>query len=128
MRAVRIAVGERSGPGLVGEPPPDALGNDAGRQRYVSRGDALRDRDQVGLDPEHVAAEPGAEPPEAAYDLVGDQQHVMAVKDLLDGRAVALWGDDDAVCRLNRLGDERGDRGGSLGDDQLIQLGSQTGD
>ena len=65
MRRVRVAVAERAARRALDEHPPDAVGDDAARERDVAGGEALGDRDQVGLDPEDVAAEPLPEPAEA---------------------------------------------------------------
>ena len=62
------------------------------------------------------------EPAEAGDDLVGDQQDVVPAQDLLDRLEVAVRRHDHAARALDRLGDERRDRLGPFGEDQLLEL------
>ena len=89
MPAVGVAVAERRGRRLVPERRLHALRRDHGAERHVARGQALRAGHEVGLDAVALAAEPGAEPAEAADDLVRDEQHVVRVAELADRGPVA---------------------------------------
>src|SRR6185503_8592961 len=86
---VRAALQERRR-GLGPERLAYALGRDHRAERHVARRDPLRARDHVGREPVLLAAEPGAEAPEAGDHLVRDQQHAALATDALDLRPVAV--------------------------------------
>ena len=61
-----------------------------------------------------------AEPAPRADDLVGDQQHVVAVADLAHALEVAVGRHEAAAGVLDRLEDHRGDGLGALELDRLL--------
>ena len=70
-----------------------------------------------GLRPEHVA---GAA--EAADHLVDDEQDVVLLQDRLHAIEVGRRRHDHAAGAHHRLGEERGDRIGTLAQDQLLEV------
>ena len=107
-RGVHVALVHRRGEDRV----VHALGQDDPAQRQIAAGDALGERDDVGLDVPMAQREP---PPGAAKpgdDLVGDQQHLVAVADLAQPREIRFRRDDDPARPHHRLADDRGHRVG----------------
>ena len=72
-------------------------------------GDALGHGHDVGLDAVVLDGEQLAGAPEAALDLVGDEEDALLVEDLLDALEVAVRRHDDAALAHHRLGDEGAD-------------------
>ena len=101
---------------------PHPFRDEAARERDVRGRQALRDRDQVRLDPEELAPEPAAEASEAGDHLVGDQQDVVATEHLLDRREVTRGRDEHTAGCLQRLGDKGGDGLRALPEDQLLEV------
>src|SRR6266545_2456497 len=90
--------------------------------RGVPAGQALGEGDDVGLVAVAVGAEPVPEPAEGADDLVGDQQHAVAVADLADPLEVAGRWREAAAGVLHRLDVDRGDRLGALHQDAPLDV------
>src|SRR4030095_1881538 len=96
-------------------------------EREVAAGDALRGREQVGVElPEH-RREPRAEPAEAGDDLVGDEEDLVAATERAQRREVAGRRNDDATRALHRLDEHRTDRVRAFALDRLLGLGETPG-
>ena len=115
---VRQPAGERP----VGEDVRDRAAHHDRAERQVGRRQALRHRQQVGHDVPVVDREPAAGAPEAAHDLVGDQEDAVAVADLADALEVAVGRDEDPVRADDRLEDEGRDRVRALEHDDLLEV------
>ena len=102
---------------------PELLGDDGAREWRVGRGEAFGDGDDVWLHAVVVAAEHGAQTPEAGHHLVGDQEHIVLGEHLLDGGPIAFGRRHDTAGAENGLTDEGGDAIRPLGQDQFLQLG-----
>ena len=105
---------------------PDLVRDQGCRHGHVGARQALGDRHHVGLDAVALGAEHAPRAAEAADDLVGDHQHIVAPQHLLDGGEVAFGRQDHAARAHHRLGDEGGDGLGPLGDDHLLELGREV--
>ena len=69
-----------------------AIGNDAGPQGQIARGQALGAGDDVGLDSEdNLGRKPMAQPPKACDNLVRDIQNIMGTTDIEAALVIALW-------------------------------------
>ncbi len=79
---VRVAVPPYAG-ALGPERLAHARADDDTAERHVPGGDALREGQEVGLEPEAAAREPVADATEAADHLVHEEQHVALAADLL---------------------------------------------
>ncbi len=118
----RVGVGVHPHP-LVGvEGGGDAVADADAAERHVARRDRLGELHDVGLDAPVVEGEEGAGAAEAGDDLVGDEQHVVAVADLADAGEVVVLGHDDPARPLHRLGEEHRDGVGALPLDRPFQL------
>ena len=108
---------------LAGDLGHQPVGDQAGAERQVARGQALGAGDDVGLDAEHVLGrEPVAEPAEGGDHLVGDVEHVVAAADLEAALMVARGRDDHAARGQDRLGDEGGDPVGAGVADGVLEV------
>src|SRR5947199_5059049 len=107
------AVGEGPGGGLE-EGRGQRFADDDPAQGRVARRRALREGDEVRDDTQHAAAEPVAEAPKRADDLVGDQEDAVPVADLAQRAPVAVRWDQRAAAVLDRLGEDGPDRPGAL--------------
>ena len=107
---------------------PERLGHarrgDHSAEREVAGGDPLRDRDQVGREPEPLGREPRPRAPEAGDHLVEDQQHLTFAADLLHALEVALGRDHDAAGADHRLREEGT---GVVGADAVDRLRERLG-
>ena len=104
----------------------DLLAHSRGTKRDVGRVDALGEDHEVRLDAPGTGAEHGAGPAEAGDDLVGDQEHAVAVADLAHQRPEGVGRHDHAAACLDRFGDEGGHRVGALEQDLALErLGAQ---
>src|SRR5688572_32416248 len=80
---VRVAVEKLYAATLTGgEGVVDRILDDHAAERHGARGDALRERDEVGLDAEMLRGERGAEAPPASDHLVEHEQDAVAGADL----------------------------------------------
>ena len=95
--------------------------------RGVRRGEAFRDRHQIGPDVVELRAEPRAEAAEAGNDLVGAEQDVVAVAQLTDAAPVPLRRRECTAGVLHRLEDHHRNRLRACGLDRLLQLVEQEG-
>lgn len=100
----------------------DPVRDDAGADRGVARGHALRAGDHVRHVAELVAGEDRAEAAEGADDLVGDEQHVVLVADLADPLEVAGRRREAAARVLHGLQEDGRDGLGALEEDLLLDL------
>ena len=98
----------------------DVIGDDHRAHRDARRRQALGGRDDVRDVAVALAAEEVAEAPPRADDLVGDQQHAVAVADLADAGEVAGLRLEAAAGVLHGLEDHRRDGLGALGEDALL--------
>ena len=88
---VGVAVAEdRARDRVVPERGTDPGTRDHATQGHVPRGHALRERDEVGLDPVALAPHQAPVPAEPGDDLVGDEQDVELAAQLLEPREVAV--------------------------------------
>ncbi len=131
----RFATADRAAHGVTAEGEPvrerglaleeglgEEVATDHRAERRVAAGEPLGAGDDVGEVVVALAAEHRAEPAERADDLVGHEQHAVAVADLADPLEVAL-GRDEATARvLHRFEEHRGDGVGALEDDALLEL------
>ena len=99
-----------------------AVGDQQRAERRVAARQALRARDQVGLVAVALAAEPLAEPAEAADHLVGDLQDAVGVADLAHAAVVLRMRRERAARVLDGLHDHHGDGLGPLLLDRLGDL------
>src|SRR5205814_4733856 len=87
----------------------DATRDDDAAEGQVAARHALRERDEVRLDPEALVAEPGTEAPETADDGVADEEHARVTADLGGAFEVALGWRHHTAGADHRLDEERGD-------------------
>ncbi len=88
----------------------ETIAYDRGSKRRISRRQALRASDDVGLIVVPVACKHVAEPTEGADGLVGYQQHAVAIADLAHALEIRGWRYQAATCVLDGL-DEEGRNG-----------------
>ena len=100
--------------GVVEERLGEAVADHHAAQRRVAGGDALGERDHVGLVAVALAAEHVAEAAERGDDLVADEQDVVLVADLAHALPVAVGWGERAAGVLHRLHEHRGDAVGAL--------------
>ena len=103
----------------------DVLGHRERAHRHVGRGDRLGHRDGRGLDAEGLRAPPVAGAGEAADHLVGDEGDVVLGQHRLHLLEIGLGRHQHAARAHHRLGDEGGDRLGSLALDHRLQVARQ---
>src|SRR4029079_15304808 len=87
-----------------------AVGHEHPADRRVAARQALGEGDEVGLEAVPLRAEPLTETAEGTDDLVGDEQHAVAVTDLAYPLEVAGRRPETATGVLHRLEVDRGDR------------------
>src|SRR5205823_5306655 len=106
----------------------DPLGRGDGRQRGVAAGDPLPHRHEVRRRTVLIDRPPGARETGSAQDLVGHEQHLIAVADLPD-RAEILRARRGRPRRgaAHRLRDERGHRVGPRPPDRGLEGGAAAG-
>ena len=92
----------------------EAVRGDHRPERRIPRGQALGHRDDVGLVVVAQRPEPVAEAPEGADDLVGDEEHAVAVADLAHALEVPRRWREAAAGVLHRLEEDRGHGVGAL--------------
>ena len=104
---------------------PERLGDprsrDRGAHRQVAAGDALRARDDVGLELPASAREPRTAAAEPRDDFVRDEQHAGLAAHGAGGRQVAVGSGVHAARADHRLAEERGDPAGA----DLLDHGAQ---
>ena len=100
----------------------DALVHEHRADRLVTGAQPLGDRDEVGADAFLLEREERPRAAHAAHDLVGDEQHVVAVADLADAAEVARRrGDAAGGGAHHRLRDEGRDTARSRRDDRGLE-------
>ena len=109
MPRVGVAVPEHLSRASLPERLDDLGTGDDRADRQVPGAEALGAGDQVRIEVEPLAGEPGAHPAVARDHLVGDEQHVVAPADLADGVQVSLRRRVDAAGTDHRLAEERRD-------------------
>ncbi len=112
MGTERLALQERRR--VVEERLGDAVADHHTAEGRISTGEALRERDHVGLVAVALTAEHVPEAAERGDDLVADEEHVVLVADLADSRPVALGRGERAAGVLHRLHEHRGHAVGPL--------------
>ena len=119
---IGVAVPPQAGAGL-----PEGFGHPGGRDhrahREVAARDALRARDDVGLEVPPRAREPVADASEPRDDLVRDEQDAGLAADRADLGEVALGRREHAPGADHRLAEERGHPLGTGGRDRLAERG-----
>ena len=110
-RVTRVRVAVSPDARLRGAPERllDPAADDDAAERHVPRGDALRERDRVRIEPEATAGKPVADPPVAADHLVGDEEDPVVTADLPHGLEVAVGWEEDAARADDRLAEECSD-------------------
>ena len=105
MPRVRVAVAPDA---CAGRPErlADARADDDAAQREVPGGDALRERDEIRVEPESRAREPVADAAEAADDLVRDEEDVPLAADAEGLLEVPGRREQDTACPHDRLAEE----------------------
>ena len=78
MPTVSEAVHQRQLRARLAQPLPDLAADYGAAERHIAARDALRKCQEVRPDVVAIAAEPAPRAPKARYDLVCDQQHVVA--------------------------------------------------
>ena len=97
--------------GLAGEKGlGDLVGDENPAHCRVRAGQALGEGDHVRRVVEALSAEPGAEAPESADDLVGEEKNPVALRDLAEALPIAGGGDDRTARVLHRLHDDHRNR------------------
>ncbi|MEA3078410.1 MAG: hypothetical protein QOF60_3318 [Actinomycetota bacterium] len=117
---VPVAQHER-GVGL--ERRPHGSADEHAPDREVARAHALGEGDEVGAHAVDLGAEPRAQPPEAADDLVEDQEGAGGVAALAQPGEVAVGRRKHATRAHDRLGDDGGDAMGTVPGDDLVDRG-----
>ena len=112
----------QEGGALLQEGLHQPVGGDHGPQRRVARGEPLGHRDDVGLVPVAVGAEPVPETAERADHLVGDQEDAVPVADLAHPLEVPVRRWEAPASVLHRLEVDRGDGVRPLPDDGPLDL------
>ena len=126
---VRVAVAPDARGGRVPERLLDRAADDDAAERHVAGGDALRERDRVGIEPDAAACEPVADAAVAADHLVGDEQDAVGAADLAHRVEVAVGRQEHAAGADDRLAEERRHvLGADLANRRLERLGGIPGD
>ena len=98
------------------------------RQGHIGRGQRLGTGHHFWLHVEFFSTKSGTETSEATDDLVVPEQDTVFVQNRLHRFKITCGGNDDATGTVDRFGDHRRDRLGTLGQNQLLQLCGATGD
>ncbi len=107
---------------LVEEDLVDAARDGDGPHRDVAAGQPLGIGDDVALHAEMLGAEHLAGPPEAADDLVDDEEDAVGVADPAQPGEVVRMGNLDRAGYRDGLGNHRGDRARAFARNQRLEL------
>ncbi|MNH19040.1 hypothetical protein D3C79_787640 [compost metagenome] len=100
----------------------NALAQHQAAHGHIAAGQALGNRQGVGLEAEVFMGEPFAGAAKATDHLIGAQQHVVLAADTLDFRPVAFRREDHAAGPLEGFGNEAGNVLGTQFEDLFLQL------
>ncbi len=122
-RVLRVRVSSHPRRTCLTHGADDALVRDQHGEWRIATTDALGRHENVWHHVPVLDREPSAGPPEAAHDLIGDQEHLIAVADLADALEVPGRGRHRAHgCADHGLGDEARDVLGPVPPDGALQL------